>query len=206
MSESLLLHTPRATRGGSSTENAAALLPTPTSSVDSGGVNLETGEMYGSHGVTQRDAVALLPTPVVNDMGDGKTPEHWDEWTAEMQARHGNGNGHGKSLSIEAQRLPVTESKWGRYTEAVTRWETLTRPSPDPLMDGARGGRVLNPAFAEWMMGWPAGHVTDVPGVSHEAQLRAIGNGVVDRQAAEAIRVMLAYLVRIGIVRVERAA
>ena len=32
-------------------------------------------------------------------MGEGKTPEAWDEWTATMQAAHGNGNGHGKSLS-----------------------------------------------------------------------------------------------------------
>jgi len=49
-----------------------------------------------------------LPTPVVNDMGAGKTVEKWDFWTAEMKARHGNSNGHGKSLSIEAQRLLPT--------------------------------------------------------------------------------------------------
>lgn len=51
---------------------------------------------------------ALLPTPAVNDMGEGKTVDHWDEWTAKMQAKHGNGNGHGKSLAIEAQRLLPT--------------------------------------------------------------------------------------------------
>ena len=47
----------------------------------------------------------VLPTPVVNDMGDGKTPPQWDNWTQAMQAKHGNGNGHGKSLAIEAQRV-----------------------------------------------------------------------------------------------------
>ena len=47
----------------------------------------------------------MLPTPAVNDMGAGKTVEAWDEWTAAMQAKHGNGNGHGKSLAIEAARL-----------------------------------------------------------------------------------------------------
>jgi hypothetical protein len=52
--------------------------------------------------------VTLLPTPAVNDMGEGKTVERWDEWTADMQAKHGNGNGHGKSLAIEAQRLLPT--------------------------------------------------------------------------------------------------
>lgn len=51
------------------------------------------------------EAVALLPTPVVNDMGEGKTVERWDEWTADMKAKHSNGNGHGRSLAIEAQRL-----------------------------------------------------------------------------------------------------
>lgn len=52
----------------------------------------------------------LLPTPAVNDMGAGYTPETWDEWTAKMQAVHSNGNGHGKSLAIEAQRLLPTPS------------------------------------------------------------------------------------------------
>tara|TARA_R100000808_G_scaffold4752_3_gene15084 strand:+ start:18053 stop:18811 length:759 start_codon:yes stop_codon:yes gene_type:complete len=47
----------------------------------------------------------MLPTPVVNDMGAGKTVAEWDAWTADMQARHGNGNGHGASLAIEAARL-----------------------------------------------------------------------------------------------------
>jgi DNA (cytosine-5)-methyltransferase 1 len=47
----------------------------------------------------------LLPTPAVNDMGEGKTVEDWDAWTERMKAEHRNGNGHGRSLSIEAQRL-----------------------------------------------------------------------------------------------------
>ena len=48
---------------------------------------------------------SVLPTPVVNDMGAGKTVEKWDAWTAEQREKHRNGNGHGKSLSIEVQRL-----------------------------------------------------------------------------------------------------
>lgn len=46
-----------------------------------------------------------MPTPVVNDMGAGKTVAEWDAWTADMRLRHGNGNGHGASLAIEAARL-----------------------------------------------------------------------------------------------------
>lgn len=53
-----------------------------------------------------------LPTPVVNDMGAGKTVEEWDTWTDEMKAKHGNGNGHGPSLSIEVQRLLPTPQAW----------------------------------------------------------------------------------------------
>jgi DNA (cytosine-5)-methyltransferase 1 len=41
-------------------------------------------------------------------MGAGKTVDAWDAWTERMQAEHGNGNGHGKSLAIEAQRLLKT--------------------------------------------------------------------------------------------------
>lgn len=37
-------------------------------------------------------------------------------------------------------------------------------------------------------MGLPAGHVTDVPGLSRNAQLKALGNGVVPQQAALALR------------------
>jgi hypothetical protein len=55
-----------------------------------------------------RTPISLLPTPVVNDMGAGKTVEKWDAWTAEQREKHRNGNGHGKSLSIEVQRLLPT--------------------------------------------------------------------------------------------------
>lgn len=52
--------------------------------------------------------LTLLPTPAVNDMGAVYTPDQWDEWTDRMRAEHGNGNGHGKSLSIEALRMLPT--------------------------------------------------------------------------------------------------
>lgn len=41
-------------------------------------------------------------------MGRGKTVDQWDAWTEKMKAVHNNGNGHGKSLEIEAQRLLPT--------------------------------------------------------------------------------------------------
>jgi len=45
---------------------------------------------------------------VVNDMGRAYTPETWDAWTERLKASHGNGNGHGDSLSIEALRMLPT--------------------------------------------------------------------------------------------------
>lgn len=41
------------------------------------------------------------------------------------------------------------------------------------------------------MMGLPAGHVTDVPGLSRNDMLKALGNGVVPQQAAVALRFLL---------------
>ena len=41
------------------------------------------------------------------------------------------------------------------------------------------------------MMGLPAGHVTGVPDLSRNAQLKALGNGVVPQQATLALRTLL---------------
>jgi DNA (cytosine-5)-methyltransferase 1 len=158
-------------------------------------------------------------------MGASYTPETWDEWTAKMQAAHGNGNGHGKSLAIEAQRLlptpsamapdakvsdrarelysstdrlgdVVDKSSWGDYAAAIARWEAvLGRPAPAPTMTSAKGNPQLSPAFVEWLMGLPAGWVTDVPGITRNEALKALGNGVVPAQAAAAIRTMLSWQV-----------
>ena len=40
-------------------------------------------------------------------------------------------------------------------------------------------------------MGLPAGHVTDVPGLSRNAQLKALGNGVVPQQAIAALTLLM---------------
>jgi DNA (cytosine-5)-methyltransferase 1 len=77
--------------------------------------------------------------------------------------------------------------RWGRYGPAVARWEAVTgRRAPWATDDRHR----LSPAFVEWMMGLEAGHVTDVPGLTRTQQLKALGNGVVQQQAAAAIRLL----------------
>ena len=82
----------------------------------------------------------------------------------------------------------------GRYGPATRRWEHLTRPAPEPTKRSRTGSRVLNPQFAEWMQGLPAGWVTDTPGLTDNQALHAIGNGVVSQQAIPAIRECLAAL------------
>ncbi len=79
---------------------------------------------------------------------------------------------------------------WGEYAPAVRRWErTLGRSAPAPT-DGGR----LSPLFVEFLMGLPEGWVTDVPGLSRNVQLKALGNGVVPQCAAAAYRVLLERL------------
>lgn len=56
---------------------------------------------------------SLLPTPVVNDMGAGKSVEDWEALKEKWKGAHGNGNGHGNSLAIEVQLLPTPRAQNG---------------------------------------------------------------------------------------------
>jgi DNA (cytosine-5)-methyltransferase 1 len=90
-------------------------------------------------------------------------------------------------------RSQVDRVDWAGYAPAIERWEHVTgRRAPAPTVLGARGGRQLSARFAEWLMGLPEGHVTDVPGITRNAQLKLCGNGVVWQQAAYALRLLLA--------------
>lgn len=110
-------------------------------------------------------------------------------------ATHPDGDGResiGREHTIrrDTDRRGSANIAWGAYEPAIRRWETiLGRPAPNPTEPtGTDGGPRLSAAFVEHMMGLPAGWVTDVPEVNRNAQLRALGNGVVPQQAAEALR------------------
>jgi len=80
---------------------------------------------------------------------------------------------------------------WGIYTAAIRQWEAvLGRAVPRPTEPGRTGER-LSPRFVEWMQGLAEGWVTDVPGLSRNQMLKALGNGVVPQQAAMALRMLL---------------
>lgn len=84
--------------------------------------------------------------------------------------------------------------QWGKYEPAIRRWEDLTRPAPAPTEPNTRGNPRLAAAFPEWMMGWPAGWVTELVAlglISRNDALRIIGNGVVPQQAIAALRWLL---------------
>lgn len=104
----------------------------------------------------------------------------------------GERRGEGRPEPARQQGRPDASlggtSAWGRYATAVARWEAVTGRRA-PRATDARGR--LNPAFVEWLMGLPAGHVTAVPGLSRTRQLKALGNGVVPQQAAAALRLLL---------------
>ena len=123
----------------------------------------------------------LLPTPGAYDGNRGGS-QHPDK-------RRGGGH----SVTIQDVAEHVTD--WGPYQAAITRWEHVTgRPAPSPVRyDGKDGKARLNPELTEWMMGWPQGWVTAPEiGLSRAQQLKACGNGVVTRQAATALRELLA--------------
>lgn len=85
----------------------------------------------------------------------------------------------------------IGEIAWGRYGEAIRRWEAVTgRRAPQPTEPGTRGQARLSPLLSEWMMGLPEGFVTNLA-LPYGAQHRVLGNGVVPQQAIVALRLLV---------------
>lgn len=146
------------------------LFPSPRASEgEKGGPNMRgsKGDLMLSSAVTH-----LLPTPQVANADGG----------------HASRSGaRSDELLLPGAAAQVQRIGWGQYEPAVRRWEAITRPAPAPtLPDGRDGNHRLNAAFAEWMMGVPAGWITDV-GLTRREALKAAGNGVVPQQAYAAL-------------------
>ena len=69
-------------------------------------------------------AAALLPTPAVNDMGEGKTLEWWDDWAPRQMSSDGRPAPHGRSLAIEAQRMLLTPRAQNGEERNSNIWES----------------------------------------------------------------------------------
>lgn len=132
---------------------------------------------------------ALLPTPAATDARGGRNR------TASRRNPKPTTATTGSTLSDAIWEMPAEGVGWGKYGPAITRWEAIVgRPPPPPVMFGPRGGKTLNPALSEWMMGWPAGWVTAVPGITANDQKRLCGNGVVPQQIQAAVSYLLPFL------------
>ena len=141
-------------------------LPRPAERVDGLPV---AGERGGD-----ADGLTLLPTPTARDWKDGAT----DPDAVPVNGLLGRAVWH----------------DFGPYAAAIARWEAVTgAPAPAPTEPGKDGRPRLSPRFVEWMMGLPDGHVTGV-GIPRNAQLKALGNGVVPAQAALALSLLLPRL------------
>ena len=98
----------------------------------------------------------------------------------------GNSEGYPEAASQGSQ---WPRNATGSLSDSLRRWgQLLGRPCPFPLRVGKYTGNAANPEFWEWLMGLPRGWVTGVPGLTHQEQIKALGNGVVPQQAYEALR------------------
>lgn len=150
------------------------LLPTPKAS---DGQRQDCASERNRHTPSLVSVGHYLPTPDASDAtGGGTNPSRREQ------------QGHHIQLIDE---VLADQNRWGKYAPAIHRWEQVTRTAPSPTEPNRNGNPRLNPAFSEWMMGWPAGWVTDVPGISRNDQLRIIGNGVVPQCASLALRWLL---------------
>lgn len=154
---------------------AGALLPTPRSVRGASG----TETMYALGGERSDDdrlqGEVLLPTPQVADVTGG----------------HRSRSGARSDEPLLPAVAEQIDGSWGPYAAAIDRWAQVTgMEPPSPVEPGRNGKSRLSPRFVEWMQGLPAGWVTDVPGLSRNAKLKILGNGVVPQQAALALRVL----------------
>jgi len=125
-------------------------------------------------GVPRGVAVRLLPMPL---RSDASCPEHRQK-EGTQALRQLALPLPGPAQSIERDSVTHTTARFGEYTPAIARWEEVAgRKAPAPLDDSGR----LNPAFVEWMLGYPPGFVTraDFAGkLSRNEKIHVLGNSV----------------------------
>jgi DNA (cytosine-5)-methyltransferase 1 len=165
------------------------------------------------------DRLDLLPTPIVRDYKDGSAAQERDgKVSTDTVARAIFNSGEvllgtprtsaanspsskevqngAEKARLEDQVKSANEGyiSWGKFEPAIHRWEqVLGRDAPAPTKpDGKDGNHRLAAEFTEWMMGLPAGHVTDPSlGLTRVEMLKLCGNGVVPQQAKLALQILL---------------
>ncbi|MCT2042630.1 hypothetical protein M3D15_04680 [Pseudoclavibacter alba] len=147
-------------------------MPTPTASEHTGAGH--AASKTGSPNL--RTVVELMPTPKAGDadFGTPRTSGRPPEMSTHLGTR-------------------LVYRDFGEYAPAVERWAAVIgRPAPAPTEVGEKGGKRLSAPFVEWLMGLPEGHVTSPEiGLTRTQELKALGNGVVPQQAAEAVKQLM---------------
>lgn len=149
------------------------MFATPAANLGSRGSRHPEKQKQGNHAIGLDDQCEhLLPTPTSSRL-DGRKSERFNV---------------GRKSFYDL----VEYEKFGEFKDAIrVQEQAFGMFAPDPTVIGNTGRALLNPAFVEWMMGLPPGHVTSPEiGISRQLQLKALGNGVVPQQAATAIRIM----------------
>jgi DNA (cytosine-5)-methyltransferase 1 len=159
---------------------------------------LRAADVGAPHG---RFRVFILAWPHSDTASLRRRPERWDygvrlEGLEPISTADANSLGHERCRSArygwDGSADGGVDVIWGEFEPAVRQWERiLGRAAPAPTAAGARGGQSLNPQFVEFMMGLPEGHVCDVPGLTRNEKLKALGNGVVPQQAEAVLRYLL---------------
>lgn len=160
----------------------------PGAAADAGGTGLEVGAVQ-PHGpqqpATERggrdaaDAASADPDSAAGRLVEQGSVASGSPQGAVLEAGRGIGRG---------SDTPA----WGVYEPAIRRWElTIGRPAPAPTEPGTKGQPRLSPCFVEFMMGLPAGWVTDIHGITRNDQLRILGNGVVPQWGEAVLRILL---------------
>lgn len=171
------LRTQIAILSGRFANSQVELLRTPAASEAERGHQPEDKARARGGQVTLSGQINFLPTIVARDYIDRRKSENWA----------------GKDLVStihEVEETPQT-SKWGKFENAIRRWESVMGEAPSPTKpDGRDGQHRLSSEFTEWMMGLPKGWITG-HGLSRKDELKACGNGVVPQQAELALKILL---------------
>lgn len=156
-------------RGEPQLLSIAELLLSPRATDGVGGADIST---HAEGSPNLRTVASLLLTPQARD-GEGRNEGDAEYWERK-----------GKTPSNVGAAVTLPE-RWGTYAEAVARWSDIFGEPPEPTEPNRNGAPRLRAAFAEWMMGWPSGHVTAI--VERNPALRIIGNGVAPQQLTRAL-------------------
>jgi hypothetical protein len=110
----------------------------------------------------------LWPTPRAQKVSSEKA----DSWQKRQQA----GKVATPPLPLAAAMWPTITAQDAKNNAGASQFQRNTKPlnveaalhcsHPTPTATGAVSQPILNPAFTEWLMGWPIGWTESVPAVT----------------------------------------